>query len=162
MDKKRYNKIIKLVKEHDKWRKSCLNLVAAENIPSPQIRDFALSDLAGRYGDYLGRDLEKRKYYGTKFVVEIEKEVENIAKDLFHTNYIEFRCLSGHIAGASVIMGLTRPGDTVFELGSNGGGHRLSEKLTNAQLIDLKVKFFPVDWKPAQRYSWRHQLARRQ
>ena len=37
-------------------------ILAAENIPSPQIRDFALSDLAGRYGDYLGRDLEKRKY----------------------------------------------------------------------------------------------------
>lgn len=138
-------KIAALVEEHETWRENCLNLVAAENVASPAVRRFSLSDLAVRYGDYLGRDLNARKYYGTQYVVRIEQELVGLIQRVFHARFVEFRPLSGHIAGAAVIMGLTQPGDTVLEVGSDGGGHRLGEKLTHAELARLNVRFLPID-----------------
>jgi glycine hydroxymethyltransferase len=139
-------KIQSLVQQHEAWRASCLNFCAAENAASPLVKQFALTDLSGRYGDFLGRDLSNRKYFGTKFVVEIEQELIELAQQVFRAEYVEFRPLSGHIAGAAVIMGLTKPGDTILEVGSDGGGHRLSEKLTHAELArDMKVLFLPID-----------------
>lgn len=137
-----------LVQAHEEWRTLCLNFCAAENLASPMVKQFSLTDLSGRYGDFLGRDLSNRKYFGTQYVVEIEKELLELAKKLFRADYIEFRPLSGHIAGAAVIMGLTKPGDIILEVGSDGGGHRLGEKLTHAELAhDMKVTFFPIDGK---------------
>jgi glycine hydroxymethyltransferase len=138
-------KISGLVDEHEAWRDNCLNLVAAENVTSPMVRRFAVSDLAGRYGDYLGRDLCARKYYGTQYLIRIEQQLVELIQRVFRARFIEFRPLSGHIAGAAVIMGLTQPGDTVLEVGSDGGGHRLAEKLTHAELARLNVKFLPID-----------------
>jgi glycine hydroxymethyltransferase len=141
----RVKQIRTLVEEHEAWRENCLNLVAAENIASPAVRRFALSDLSGRYGDYVGRDLTARKYYGTQFIVRIEREVVELLQKVFHARYVEFRPLSGHVAGAAVIMGLTRPGDLVLEVGSDGGGHRLAEKLMHTELAKLEVRFLPID-----------------
>ena len=138
-------RVQRLVAEHEAWRQSCLNLVAAENVASSAVKRFALTDLSGRYGDYLGRDLTARKYYGTHFIIEIEQELVALARRLFAAEYVEFRPLSGHVAGAAVIMGLTQPGDCVLEVGSDGGGHRLAEKLTHTALAKLDVRFLPID-----------------
>jgi glycine hydroxymethyltransferase len=86
-------KIAALVEEHETWRENCLNLVAAENVASPAVRRFALSDLAARYGDYLGRDLTARKYYGTQYVVRIEQELVELIQRVFHARFVEFRPL---------------------------------------------------------------------
>jgi len=51
-------------------------LIASENILSPAVRAQLGTDLAGRYGDYAGRDAAHRKYFGTPFVVEIAERVE--------------------------------------------------------------------------------------
>lgn len=138
-------RVERLVAQHEAWRQSCLNLVAAENVASPAVKRFALGDLSGRYGDYLGHDLSARKYYGTRFIIEIEQELVALSRRLFRAEYVEFRPLSGHVAGAAVIMGLTQPGDCVLEVGSDGGGHRLTEKLTHTALAKLDVRFLPTD-----------------
>jgi len=145
MDTATLVRIQDLVDRHEAWRRSCLNLVAAENAASPAVTRFAGTDLSGRYGDFLGRDLTARKYYGTRYIVEIEREVDALARRVFSVDYVEFRPLSGHVAGASVIMGVTEPGDCVLEVGSDGGGHRLAEKLVHAPLAKLDVQFLPID-----------------
>jgi glycine hydroxymethyltransferase len=139
-------KIQSLVQQHESWRESCLNFCAAENASSMLVKQFAVTDLSGRYGDFVEHDLTNRKYLGTKYIVEIEQMLTELAQEVFKARYVEFRPLSGHVAGAAVIMGLTRPGDTIFEVGSDGGGHRLGEKITYAELAsDLKVVFLPID-----------------
>ena len=135
-----------LVHSHEQWRTACLNFCAAENVASPAVKQFSLTDLSGRYADFLGRDLDNRKYMGTRYIIQLEKLMTELACELFQADYVEFRPLSGHVAGAAVIMGLTKPGEVVMEVGSDGGGHRLGEKLTHAEMAEqLRVHFLPID-----------------
>ncbi len=138
--------LFSLVREHENWRCDCINLIAAENVMSPAARHFLSCDLAQRYGDYLGRDLHARKYFGNRFLVQIEELVVNLTKDLFGASYVEARLLSGHMAGDAVILSLVRPGDTVLEVGRDGGGHRLATKLKASPLAQqIDVEFLPFD-----------------
>jgi hypothetical protein len=130
--------LVRLVAEHERWRASCLNLVAAENVMSPQARALLASDLASRYGDYVGRDLRARKYFGTTVMVEIEAHVEELLRRLFDAEFVEARPLSGHVAGVGAVLALTEPGELVLELDSPGGGHRIAEKLNATHHAQLE------------------------
>jgi glycine hydroxymethyltransferase len=134
-----------LLESHEQYRRNCLNLVAAENVMSPQARAALSSEMVDRYGDYVGRDLRARKYRGTRYMVAIEEEVHAILRTLFRAEYVEPRPLSGHIAGAAAILAFTKPGDLVFELDSPGGGHRLAEKLNAVHHAYLRVHPLPMD-----------------
>lgn len=138
-------KINSLVSAHETWRASCLNLCAAENVMSKQVRDMLGSDLAHRYGDYNGRDLSARKYFGTKIIVELEQAVEELAKEVFRADFVELRPVSGHTAGNAIMMGLCKPGDLVLELSRECGGHRLASKLVTSKLIPLHVEYHAFD-----------------
>lgn len=133
------------VHRHESWRRRCLNLCAAENAMSPEVRAMLGSDLAQRYGDYQGRDLAARKYFGTREVIHLEAAVETLARDIFKASAVELRPVSGHTAGNAVMMGLCRPGDTVMEISRESGGHRLASKLVTSPLIPLKVEYLPFD-----------------
>ena len=137
--------LVRLVGEHETWRESCLNLVAAENVMSPQARALLASDLASRYGDYVGRDLLARKYFGTSVMVEIEELVNELLRRLFDAAFVEARPLSGHVAGVGAVLALTEPGDVVLELDSPGGGHRIAEKLNATHHARLEVLPLPFD-----------------
>lgn len=138
--------LLELVREHEDWRRECVNLIAAENAMSPEARHLLSSDLAQRYGDYTDRDLHARKYFGNRFLVEIEELVASLAKDLFGASYVETRPLSGHMAGTAVVLGLVEPGNVVFEVGPEGGGHRLATKLGASSLgRQIDVRFLPFD-----------------
>ena len=134
-----------LVRRHEDWRQDCLNLCAAENAMSPTARRLLCSDLAQRYGDYTGRDLRARKYYGTREIVELEEAVAALARQVFRAQYVELRPLSGHVAGDAVMMALCRPRDAILELGRRDGGHRLATKLASSPMVDLRVEFLPFD-----------------
>jgi glycine hydroxymethyltransferase len=134
-----------LVAEHEAFRASCLNLVAAENVMSPRARALLDSDLSSRYGDYVGRDPAARKYFGTAVMVEIEALVDALLRRLFDAPFIEARALSGHVAGSAAVLALTEPGDVVLELDSPGGGHRIAEKLNATHHARLDVRSLPFD-----------------
>ncbi len=138
-------RLVELLRAQDDYRQSCLNLVAAENVMSPLAHSTLDSDLAHRYADYAGRDLRARKYLGTDYVVAIEERVQELLKALFRVSYVEPRPLSGHIAGAAVLMSLTKPGDIVLELDGPGGGHRIAEKLNATRFATLDVRPLPFD-----------------
>jgi len=53
--------------------------------------------------------------------------------------------LSGHLAGAAVLMALCRPGDVVLEVGRDGGGHREAGKFAGSELVRLEVRHLPID-----------------
>ena len=141
----RAQRVLELVAAHETWRGDCLNLVAAENVMSDAARRLLGSELAHRYGDYVGRDLHARKYFGTRYIVQIEEELDALLRELFDVAYVEPRPLSGHIAGAATILAFTRPGDVVFELDGTSGGHRLAEKLNATHYAALQVHGLPFD-----------------
>jgi glycine hydroxymethyltransferase len=134
-----------LVGQHETWRQSSLNLVAAENVMSPAARGLLASDLVSRYGDYVGRDIRMRKYFGTAVMVEIEELVDGLLRRLFDAAFVEARPLSGHVAGVGAVLALTEPGDIVLELDSPGGGHRIAEKLNATHHARLDVRPLPFD-----------------
>lgn len=135
------NEILDLLERHEKWRKDCLNLCAAENAMSPSARSLLSSDLTQRYGDYSGRDLNARRYFGTRDIVVLEKYIASLAEEILRARFVELRPLSGHIAGNSIIMGLCNPGDLVLELSREDGGHRIATKLASSPLISLTVEY---------------------
>jgi glycine hydroxymethyltransferase len=65
---------------------------------------------------------------------------------MFGADFVELRPLSGHVAGAAVLLGLLRPGDLALELDREAGGHRLATKLLEAsQLMSFEVQYLPFD-----------------
>jgi glycine hydroxymethyltransferase len=138
-------KVLDLLAEHEAWRGTTLNLIASENLISPAVRAALSNDLVGRYTDYDDRDLTSRRYQGNKFVVEIEREAEALAQQLFGASEIDLRPLSGHVAGISVILGLCEPGDAILEVGRDGGSHRMATKLVMGDAVDISAEFMPFD-----------------
>ena len=141
----RAHRIRALLAEHVSYRESCVNLVAAENVLSPDARALLGSELVHRYADYTGRDLRARRYLGTRFIVGLEEEVHALLRELFRVAYVEPRALSGHVAGAASVMAFTHPGDVVLELDSPSGGHRIAEKLNATHYAQLDVRPLPFD-----------------
>ena len=139
-----------LLSRHEAWRANCLNLIASENVLSPAVHAALDSDLIHRYADYTGRDLGARRYRGTRYVVEIEREVNRLARQVFRAEHVELRPIAGHLAGAAVLMALCKPGDTVLEIGRDGGGHREAGKFAGSELVTLDVRYLPID---ARRYN---------
>jgi glycine hydroxymethyltransferase len=148
-----------LVTHHESWRSQCLNLIASENVLSPEVHAALDSDLVHRYADYTGRDLSARHYRGNRFIVEIEREVCGLASEVFRAEHVELRPLSGHTAGIAVLMGLCRPGDAVLEIGRDGGGHRETTKFAGSDLVELDVHYLPID---PSRYNVDAEAARAQ
>jgi glycine hydroxymethyltransferase len=135
----------RLLAEHEEWRGGCLNLIASENVLSPAVNSVLASDLVGRYADYTGRDLTARRYRGTRHIAEIESIANALACQLFGAAFTELRPLSGHVAGAAVILALCEPGDVILEVGPEGGSHREATKATASALTPVEVRFLPFD-----------------
>jgi glycine hydroxymethyltransferase len=138
-------KIMELLRAHEAYRASTLNLIASENVLSPAVRRALDSDLLGRYADYPGRDPSARRYNGNRYVSDLEGAVASIARSAFGARFVELRPLSGHVAGAAVVMGICEPGGLVIELDREGGGHREAARLSKVRGISLRTMALPFD-----------------
>jgi glycine hydroxymethyltransferase len=137
--------VYNLITRHETYRSQCINLIASENIASPAVRRLLSADLGGRYPTYLD-DPRQRDYRGTRIIAEIEVAVQELAKQVYDAEYVDFRPLGGHLAGVGAICGLTQPGDIIFETGALGG-HRTATKMVDANLLAraLTVEYIPYD-----------------
>ena len=131
-----------LLNTHHEYRQTCLNLIASENTPSPMVEELLDERLARRYGNYLGIELHRRHYKGNRHIVEIEAFTHELAKALFGAAYVDFRPLSGNIAGIAATFALCEPGDTVLEVDD---GHRYAYKLASSSL-QVNLKSIPIPW----------------
>ena len=121
-------------------------MIASENIASPSVRRFLVSDLGGRYPTY-NDDPKDRNYLGTKFMAEIEIGALDLASEVYNASFVDFRPLGGEVAGVAVLLGLVNPGDTVMETGDGFGGQRVATKLVTANLLKdlIKIEFIPYN-----------------
>jgi glycine hydroxymethyltransferase len=143
-------RLAELVAAHEAWRSRTVNLIASENALSPAVRAALNSDLVQRYADYTGRNLAARRYRGNRYIEMVEREAVRIARETLRVEHVELRPISGHVAGAAVLMGLCRSGGLVLETGRDGGGHREGGKLASSSLVPLEIQYLPFD---AARYN---------
>ena len=135
-------KLTTLLNKHHEYRKTCLNLIASENTPSPLVEELFDEKLARRYGNYSGIDLYQRNYKGNNYIAEIEAYAQELAKELFNVSFVDFRPLSGNIAGIATTFALGEPGDIALEVHN---GHRYAHKLASSPL-KVELQSIPIPW----------------
>ena len=138
----RVQQLTSLLDKHEAYRNTCLNLIASENTPSPLVEELFDERLARRYGNYSGTDLYQRNYKGNRYIAEIEAYTQELAKELFGAAYVDFRPLSGNIAGIGTTFALAKPGDTALEVHN---GHHYAEKLLSSPL-KVELRSIPIPW----------------
>ena len=50
-NKRSYNDIFSMLKDHNKWFSESIPLIASENVPSPAVREALISDFGNRYAE---------------------------------------------------------------------------------------------------------------
>jgi len=132
------DEILSLVEKHQEWRgKQCLNLIPAENVMSPAVRELLSSDLGHRY------TARNHFYMGTSFIDEIEHCGEEIAKEVFRAETADLRPLSGHIADLIFLASFAKPKDVLMCVSPENGGYPGMWKDGLAGLFGLNAVPFP-------------------
>lgn len=131
-------KIISLVKKHNLWRKSCINLIASENAMSPQCEQLYVSDLMHRYAEGVPG---KRYYQGLKYIDEIETLAQEEFKKQFGANFCDARPISGTLANYAAFAAISACGDKILSLGVEHGSHVSHEKAGAAGTLGLEVEW---------------------
>ena len=112
------SEILALVEKHENWRgKECINLIPSENVMSPAVRGLLSSELVHRY---TARD---RFYMGTRFMDEVERFGEELAKEVFGAETADLRPLSGHVADMIFVACFSKPGDVLMCVSPEDGGY---------------------------------------
>ena len=147
-----YQEINNLIEQQEKWRSSCLNLIASENITSNAVRNATISDFQHRYaeGFLLGKDsdgmqLFDRFYQGTKHFDRIEAIAMKLAEELFEADHANVAPISGVIANLTAYYALAQHGDVLFSLNISSGGHISHNKVSAAGIIGLRNVSYPFD-----------------
>jgi glycine hydroxymethyltransferase len=134
--------ILSLVARHEERRAFSVNLVASENVLSPDAVSVLKSDLAHRYcippeGE---RPPEIWDYPNQKIVRLVHEETQRLAQRLFGAQYADVRPLSGNNAAYIVLKSLVARGDTIFSVPADCGGHFASAAICRhegLQQVDL-------------------------
>ncbi|MHA2142401.1 MAG: hypothetical protein ACXADD_12945 [Candidatus Thorarchaeota archaeon] len=114
-NRQRVDELRTILSEHEKNRSSFLNLVASENALSPLVRSALASDLAGRYSSEF--------YGGSSYARRIIENAEELAKELFRSEYACVAPISGHVCDLAALFGLTSPGEKIALVGPDNGGY---------------------------------------
>lgn len=127
-------KIARVLSLELKRQQNNLELIASENLVSPEVMATMGSVLTNKYAEgYPGR-----RYYGGCEYVDI---AENIcierAKEIFGAKYANVQAHSGSQANFCVYLALCEPGDTVLGMDVKNGGH-----LTHGSRASFSGKMF--------------------
>lgn len=139
------NKSIEIVKNKDpkiarvlelelRRQQNNLELIASENLVSPEVMATMGSVLTNKYAEgYPGR----RHYGGCEYVDMAERICIDRAKEIFHANFANVQAHSGSQANFCVYLALCKPGDTVLGMDLNTGGH-----LTHGSKVSFSGKLY--------------------
>ncbi len=118
-------------------QRDTLNLIAAENYPSPATLALLGSIWSNKYAEgYPG----KRYYAGNVHSDELESFVQAKALQVFDSTGrygVNVQVLSGSPANAAVYLAMLKPGDRILSLGLSDGGH-----LSHLHSTSNFLKFF--------------------
>ncbi|HUY69486.1 MAG TPA: serine hydroxymethyltransferase [Candidatus Tyrphobacter sp.] len=128
----------KLVKKEIGRQEETLDLIASENIASPEILSLLGSALTNKYSEgYPG----KRYYPGNVYYDEIEKLAQARALKLFKLSpknwAVNVQPYSGSPANLAIYAALLKPGETLMGMKLSSGGH-----LTHGHGVSLTGQFY--------------------
>ncbi len=137
-----------------------IELIASENIVSQAVLDAAGTLLTNKYAEgYPG----KRYYGGCQYVDVVEQLAIDRAKRLFNSAFANVQPHSGSQANQSVLLALTKPGDTVIGMSLASGGHlthgappNLSGKWFNSVQYGVKQDDHRIDYDEVERLAVEH------
>lgn len=117
-----------------KRQRDNIELIASENLVSPQVMVAMGSVLTNKYAEGLPG---KRYYGGCQYVDIVENIAIKRACELFKCNYANVQPHSGAQANTAVYLALLKPGDTVMGMSLDNGGH-----LTHGSPANISGKYF--------------------
>lgn len=119
--------ILDLVHSHESWRCRTINLLASENILSPQVLEALGSDLSSRYSLEIHAEVHgeyvENAYRGTKFSEEIIHKAEKLACEVFGSKFAVTDALSGHVAGMVALLSSMKKNDLLLTTAIDYGGY---------------------------------------
>ena len=117
-----------------KRQQNNLELIASENLVSPEVMATMGSVLTNKYAEgYPGH----RYYGGCEYVDMAETICINRAKEIFNAGFANVQAHSGSQANFCVYQALCTPGDTVLGMDLSAGGH-----LTHGSKASFSGKFY--------------------
>lgn len=117
-----------------KRQRDNIELIASENLVSPQVMAAMGSVLTNKYAEGLPG---KRYYGGCQYVDIVENIAIKRACELFGCKYANVQPHSGAHANTAVYLALLKPGDTVMGMSLDNGGH-----LTHGSPANISGKYF--------------------
>ncbi len=136
-----FKKTVELIDKQNQWRLSTINLIASENAVSRTVSSFAGSDFAHRYAEgHPGR----RYYCGTKYIDEIEADVNAAIKKLFGAQLADVRPISGTNANEAVFSKIVKKDDIVMVNSTPGGGHISHHRMGALGKFTKNIIDFPI------------------
>ena len=141
----RLRAVLATLRENDAWRARTLNLIASENVLSSAARAVLDSDLLHRYAEgHPGG----RYYEGTRYVDQIEVELQTQICKLFGTTWADVRAISGTVANEAVFSRLVPHGATAIAHTIAGGGHISHARIGSLGKRTRKILAWPP-WRTA-------------
>ena len=135
-------KIFDLIKKEEQRQLSGIELIASENLTSPDVMSACGSVLTNKYAEgYPG----KRYYGGCEVVDEIENIAIEKAKVLFGAEYANVQPHSGSQANAAVFHAFLQPGDKLLGFDLAHGGHLTHGSSVNFSGTFYKTSFYGVE-----------------
>ena len=127
-----------------------LELIASENLVSPEVMATMGSVLTNKYAEgYPGR----RHYGGCEYVDIAERICIDRAKEIFSAKFANVQAHSGSQANFAVYLALCKPGDTVLGMDLSTGGHlthgskaSFSGKIYNTVFYGVNPKTGLIDY----------------
>lgn len=136
-----------VIKKHDTYRNKCINLVASENVLSPDAKRGLISDMGARYffqrsyNTITGIDYT---YRGTKAIKEIIEIGKKLCNKIFSSNYAYLYPLSGHTATFSILTSFCKNGDTIICTNPDVGGYPGLDRDKLPGILGLNTNYFPM------------------
>jgi glycine hydroxymethyltransferase len=148
-----------LLKELER-QQSPVELIASEKIVSRAVLEAQGSVLTNKYAEgYPG----KRYYGGCEYADEVESLAIDRVKQLFNAGFANVQPHSGAQANGSVMLALTKPGDTVLGMSLDAGGHlthgakpALSGKWFNAVQYGVSRDTMLIDYEQVEKLAHEH------
>ncbi len=117
-----------------KRQRENIELIASENLVSPQVMAAMGSVLTNKYAEGFPG---KRYYGGCQYVDIVEDIAIKRACELFGAGYANVQPHSGAQANIAVYFAVLKPGDTVMGMALDNGGH-----LTHGSPVNISGKYF--------------------
>ena len=131
-------KIARVLELELRRQQNNLELIASENLVSPEVMATMGSVLTNKYAEgYPGR----RHYGGCEYVDIAERICIERAKEIFNAKFANVQAHSGSQANFCIYLALCKPGDTVLGMDLSAGGH-----LTHGSKASFSGKLYHTEF----------------